>query len=340
MSPAAADPSPDMAAVEGSVPESLPSPILVCGEALFDVFPIADTATGLTLDARIGGSPFNVAMGLCRLGQTASFLGTVSTDAAGDRLMRAFADEGIDTACLCRSPARTTLSVVGLDARGIPSYAFYGEGGADRQLTPAALDRIPTRLAAVQIGSYATVVEPIASTLEALVRRQQGRSLIAYDPNVRLNVEPDVARWRHRIETMLPLTTLLKVSDEDLERLYGPRPIDDFAAEAQTAGVALVVVTRGGDGAVGWVGGERLDVPPVRVPVVDTVGAGDTFQAALLARLAEVGSLSRAALTSAGAARRAADALGFAARAAAITCSRRGADLPRRTELAPAPMPG
>jgi fructokinase len=310
------------------------APILVCGEALFDVFPTGATPTGLNLDACIGGSPFNVAMGLRRLGQPAAFFGGVSTDPAGDRLMQALADEQIDPRWVHRSPARTTLSMVALNAEGVPRYAFYGEGAADRDLPVATLDTLPARLAAIAVGSYATVVEPVASTLDALLERWHGRCVMAYDPNVRLNVEPDRETWRRRIRHWLPRATVLKVSDEDLHLLYGDRPIDDFAAEARAAGVALVVVTRGAHGARAWVGSRTLEIGPVPVSLVDTVGAGDTFQAAMLARLAELDALSLHALQDPTRALAAAEiALPFAARAAAITCSRRGADLPRRAEL-------
>ena len=309
-------------------------PILVCGEALFDVFPASSTPVGLMLDARIGGSPFNVAMGLRRLGRPAAFLGAISRDAAGERLMQALVDETIDTGAVSRTAARSTLSLVGLDAQGVASYAFYGEGGADRQLPAAALATLPPKVAAIHVGSYSTVVEPIASTLEQLIEREQGNTPIAYDPNVRLNVEPDLTTWRMRLAWMLPRCQILKVSDEDLERLYPGREVEAFAAEAVGAGVALLVVTRGADGASAWVAGEPRRVPPVEVQVVDTVGAGDTFQAALLARLSELDVLSVAGLSDTTVLRQAAaDALPFAARAAAITCSRRGADLPRRNEL-------
>jgi fructokinase len=232
-----------------------------------------------------------------------------------------------------RVDARTTLSLVGLDAQGVPSYSFYGEGCADRQLTADALASLPGRMRAIHLGSYATVVEPIASTLRALVEREHARTLIAYDPNIRLNVEPDLARWRDTLQWMLPRTHLLKISHEDLELLLPDVGMDAFARSALARGVKLVVVTRGSAGAVGWTPQTRASASTVRVELVDTVGAGDTFQAALLTWLAEHGALSAPALEALAAAD-VESALGFAARAAAITCSRRGADMPRRSELA------
>ncbi len=305
---------------------------IVCGEALFDVFATGDTPTGIGFDGRIGGSPFNVAMGLARLGQPVGFCGGIGTGFAGERLMRALADEGIDNRATARIDAPSTLSLIGLDARGVPSYAFYGHGCADRLLREAHLAAIPLEARAFHFGSYAMVVQPVATTQRALVEREHQRSVISYDPNIRANVEPDLAVWRDTLDWMLPRCHVLKVSDEDLALLYPGRGIEDFAAGALAAGTPLVVVTRGGEGVTGFTARDAVTLPSNTVAVVDTVGAGDTFQAALLTWLVENGRLSPEAIRSLDAASLRA-ALSFAARAAAITCGRRGADLPRRGEL-------
>jgi fructokinase len=306
---------------------------VVCGEALMDVFATGDTPTGVALDARVGGSPLNVAIGLARLAQPVAFLGALGTGFLGDRLLRALVEEGVDTRCVQRVDAPTTLGLVGLDVRGVPSYAFYGEGAADRQLTMAALDSLPEAARAIHVGSYAMVVEPVASTQRALVEREHARRLVSYDPNVRLNVEPDVTRWRDTLAWMLPRTHLLKISEEDLGLLYPGAEPATLAAAWLAQGLALVVVTRGGEGVLAWTHAHAVRAAAPRVTVVDTVGAGDTFQAALLTALAEGDTLDPAALGRLDETRLHA-ALDFAARAAAITCSRRGADLPRRGELA------
>ncbi|MBQ0946109.1 carbohydrate kinase [Ideonella sp. 4Y16] len=305
---------------------------VVCGEALFDVFATGDTPTGLGLDARIGGSPFNVAVGLVRLGQPTAFMGGLSTGFLGERLLRAFRDEGVDERCLARLDAPTTLSLVGVDARGVPSYSFYGDRCADRRLPASVLDTLPAETRAIHFGSYAMVVGETADTQRALVEREHTRRVIAYDPNVRLNVEPELQVWRATLDWMAARTHLLKVSDEDLGLLYPGVPLAELAQRWRGSGAAAVVVTRGGEGALAWTGAGELQAAPVRVAVVDTVGAGDTFQAAMLTALAERGALSPAGLRSLDASGWQAT-LDFAARAAAITCSRRGADLPRRAEL-------
>lgn len=308
---------------------SPPPRFVVAGEALMDVFVAGATDDGVRLDARVGGSPFNIAVGLARLGQPVAFLGGLSQDLFGERLLRRLRQEGVDTACVQRLPQPTTLSVVGVDQHGVPHYAFHGHGAADRQLADAPL---PDSAEVLQVGSYALVVPPAGPRLQAMVRREHARRLIALDPNVRLTVEPDVARWRDTLEAMLPFTHLLKISDEDATALYPGTPADTLAGHWLAQGVSLVVMTRGAKGARAWNAAGHAQAAGVPVMLVDTVGAGDAFQAALLAWLAEHGRLDAVALRGLDRAPLE-QALGFAAGAAAITCSRRGADAPRRHEL-------
>jgi sugar/nucleoside kinase (ribokinase family) len=149
---------------------------VVSGEALMDVFAVGDTPTGVQLDARIGGSPFNVAVGLARLGQSVALLAGLSSGFLGQRLMRALQDEGVLTDCVMTLDAPTTLSLIGLDDRGVPSYSFYGQGAADRSLPLSAHSLLPSSARAFHFGSYAMVVDPVAMTLRALVERECERS--------------------------------------------------------------------------------------------------------------------------------------------------------------------
>ena len=307
--------------------------IVVSGEALMDVFDAGATPTGQWLDARIGGSPLNVAIGLARLGQRVSFFGGIGRGFLGERLMQALRDEGVQTQAVVRVAAPTTLGLVGLDAEGVADYAFYGEGGADRRLALADLSIVP-EAAAYHFGSYAMVVEPVGATLRELARRAAGSgALVSYDVNVRTNVEPDIGRWRAAVQQMLPHVHLLKLSDEDLRHLHPGEDEEGCARRWLAGGPSLVVVTHGGEGARAFSAEGVVDIAPVPTKVVDTVGAGDTFQAAMLTLLAERGQLSPGAVK--GLRREGwSEVLAFAARAAAITCSRRGADLPRRAEVA------
>lgn len=297
-----------------------------------DVFVSADTPQGVVLDARVGGSPFNVAIALARLAQPVALFAGVSRDAMGERLMRSLRDEGVDTSCVCRTDAPTTLAVVGVGEGGAPSYSFMGEGGADRQLTAVQLAQLPRNVAALHVGSYGMVVEPIASTLRALVAERRGRAMISWDPNVRLAVVGDLERWRDVLTWMLPRTDLLKVSGEDLGLLLRHTSAESFAADALARGVRLVIVTLGSRGSAAWTSSAHATVSVEAIVGADTVGAGDAFQAAVLAWLAERGALTgdSVAATSRDSLR---ELLRFASQAASLTCARRGADPPHRAEL-------
>lgn len=308
--------------------------VLVCGEALYDVFIEEETPTGARLDARIGGSPFNVAVGLARMGRRSGLFAGLSTDMMGARLDRALAAEGVDRSRLVRKPELTTLAVVGLGPDGGARYAFYGQGAADRALLEADLPVLDGGGTALHFGSYTLVTEPTASAYLALARREKRRRLISLDPNLRPTVEPDLDLWRARVRAFAECADIVKVSDEDLALLHPGASDGAVAADWFGLGAVLVVITRGGEGATIFTAdGARIERPAVPTKVVDTVGAGDTFQAALLTAHAEMGGATRNDV----AARRNDDhqrAVDFAIRAAAITCSRRGADLPRRAELA------
>ncbi|MEP6503212.1 MAG: carbohydrate kinase [Betaproteobacteria bacterium] len=305
---------------------------VVAGEALMDVFTGATTPTGIALDARIGGSPLNVAFGLARMGHAVAFLGGISDGELGARLVDALRAEGVSLDAVHRSAAPTTISLIGVDAKGVPEYAFYGTGAADRTLPLAALERMPAAARVLHVGSYTMVVGETAATQRALIERVHGKVVVSYDPNLRLNVEPDLAVWRDTLEWMLPHTDVLKLSDEDLGLLYPGIDPAAFAADCLGKGAGVVALTRGGKGAFAWHASGICDVPPVKVDVIDTVGAGDTFQAGLLTRLDELGALSPEGVRGMRA-EVLLDAMRFASEAAAITCSRRGADLPRRSEM-------
>lgn len=305
---------------------------LICGEALFDLFGENTAGDGVSFDGRIGGSPFNVAMGLARLGEDAAFFGGISNDALGEKLVGKFRTEGVSERYILRSDYLTTLSVVQKDDHGSPAYTFYGENAADRMVTQADLPQFDTPPAFLHVGSYTALVEPVAGALKALIERERDHSLISFDPNIRPTVVADMSLWRSNTEALIPLTDLVKVSDEDLDLIAPGETAADVARKWLAAGAGLVVVTRGGDGASAYAPGITVECPGINVRVEDTVGAGDTFQAALLAGLGHLGVTNREALSGLEEARLR-RLLEFAVKAAAITCSRRGADLPRKSEL-------
>ena len=312
---------------------------LVCGEALFDVF-VGDERGegGLQLDARAGGSPFNVAIGLARLGSPVGFLAGLSRDPLGEQLFRRLETEGVERRYLVRSNRPTTLSLVGRTAEGTPAYTFYGADAADRRLTIADLPALPRNIIGLHFGSYSIVARPGADAFAALARREAGTRLISLDPNVRPTVEPDMRVWRRRVEVIAEIATVIKASAEDLELLWPGKSRDDVATAWLKLGVTLVVVTMGEKGAVAYSGNHFVASAGAVAKVVDTVGAGDSFQAALLHCLAAMKLSSKPKLMRITQAQMEA-LIAFASRAAAITCARRGADLPLAEELGKPPGP-
>lgn len=307
---------------------------LLCGEALYDVFVADETPSGFTLDARIGGSIFNVAVGLARLGRPAALVTGIGTDPLGERLVTELAREGVRTDLVARKDARTTLALVALDASGGARYAFYGEGAADRAVTEADLPSLEGATACV-FGCFSLLTRPSGDSFLTLARRARGGPLVALDPNIRPTVEPDMSRWRDRVEAFAACADLIKISDDDMDLLY-PGAAEETARRWLAGGTGLVAMTRGAQGVTGWLGETTVSAPAAPCDVVDTVGAGDSFLAALLAALDETGVSRRDAFTGLTA-EQATRALGFAARAAALTCARRGADSPRRRELGALP---
>ncbi len=304
---------------------------VVCGEALWDLFAV-EGDEGLTFDACIGGSPLNVAVGLSRLGQDSALFTGLSTDRLGVRIHDVLVREGVDTGLLIRMPNPTTLSLVDVGEDGSPAYAFYGEGAADRSVQTSELPVLPPDAWGVHAGSYSLAVDPVGASLLALLEREAGQRLLTLDPNVRLNVEPDVAHWRDRIEEFVARVDLVKASDEDVALLYPGAEPGEIARNWLAAGASVVIVTRGQDGAEAFGNFGQVSVPAAKVDVMDAVGAGDTFQAALIVGLAERGIRSSGPLRALGSGD-CNDLLTFAAQAAAIVCSRRGADMPTRSEV-------
>lgn len=302
---------------------------LVCGEALFDVFVQDERGEGLELAARHGGSPFNVAIGLTRLGHRAALFTGLSTDVLGRRLHALLGDEGVCLDYIVDKPDRTTLVLVALDAAGVPRYSFYGEGCADRAIVAADVPQLHDRVLGLHFASYTLVVDPTASSFFQLAQRERGRRVISLDPNVRPAVEPDMRIWRERVGQWRGLADIIKVSEEDLELLHPGIGFDDIAPLWLQAPTQLLVITRGAAGSIGYTTRGRVEASADRVDVVDTVGAGDSFQAALLSQLPD----RRALVEAAASPERVRHILQQATRAAAITCSRVGANPPYAQEL-------
>ncbi|WP_158743127.1 carbohydrate kinase [Acidisphaera sp. L21] len=311
--------------------------IIVCGEALIDMF-IAGAGSGRRSEraarAIAGGSPFNLAVGVARLGMQVGFLGAIGTDGLGDFLLGLLQAEGVDTALVKRSTRPTPLVAVSPGADGHPGYVFYATDCAYADVTLGDLPaQLPVAVEALAFGSFSMTVDPVGQTLLALAEREKDRRFISLDPNVRPALMGDPAAWRDRFARFARTASLIKLSIEDLLAAWGDdAPMDVLAANWLANGVELVVVTDGPNGATAYHRDGKIQVTGRPVDVVDTVGAGDSFHAALLAELAEGGNLRRGAVTTMGKSKLC-EVLEQAVRAASITCSRAGADLPTQADL-------
>jgi fructokinase len=306
--------------------------ILVCGEALVDLVPLGQ-GDEPTYVARAGGSSFNVAIGLGRLGVSVGFVGRLSQDLFGRMLRRRLESTGVDCRFMLEGDEPSTVAIVHLEAGAEPVYAFHGDRTADRLLRVEDLPAtLPAETNALHFGSISMVREPAASAFEALMRREKGRRVLSLDPNVRPSLVGERRAYVARLEGWVSLADVVKVSRADLAWLYPSTAPDTVAAAWLRRGPGIVVVTRGRDGACALAASGRVDIAGVTVPVWDTVGAGDAFTSGLLAWLQEAGWLDRTRLRAipADALRR---GLAFANRAAAITCTRAGAQPPTRTEM-------
>jgi fructokinase len=305
---------------------ALDGAVVVSGEALIDLVLARDGS----LAGHPGGGPYNVARTIGRLEQPVAYLGRLSTDGFGTRLRLELEADGVFLDSVVATDAPTTLALAELDPTGAAQYHFYEAGTSAPGLTlEAASAALPERLAVFYLGTLGLVFEPMATTLEALVARIDDGTLVALDPNCRPTMIPDPAAFRGRLKRLLARTDVLKASEDDLAWIApGQDPV--AAARALLGGDhALALVTLGGDGALAVTRERTIDVRSPTVAVVDTIGAGDAFMGAFLARWRELG-LGRADLHRLPEIEQAAT---FACRVAAITCSRAGADPPRLAEL-------
>lgn len=300
--------------------------VLVVGEALIDVVRGRDGSVA----EHVGGSPANVALGLGRLGRGVDLLTWIGRDPRGRRIVEHLAASGAAVVPGSDGAERTSVAVAHLADDGGATYEF--------DLTwqvPASWTAPAGAPLAVHTGSIGAVLAPGGADVARILAAHRASATITYDPNLRPSLMPPPEVTRPVVEALVAIADVVKLSDEDLAWLAPEDPLGLAERWAQ-AGPALVVVTRGGEGALAWTArGERIDVPPVRVPVADTVGAGDSFMAGLIDGLWSAGLLgpdARSDLHAVGAGTVRA-LLERCARIAAITVSRPGADPPTAAEL-------
>jgi fructokinase len=298
--------------------------IWVCGEVLVDLIPVAGSAERVGV---IGGGPENTAIALARLGHRVEFIDGISTDKWGVAAKSELDADGVGTRFCKFSDKPTSQAIVSLDESGSASYEFVIDGTATFDFSAFWLpDPYKHKPIALHIGTLVTVVEPAASVLFDWALQVSELAPIIFDPNIRPAVIGDLEKYRGQVEKWVGISSVVKVSYEDLNWLY---PGEDHMAIANrwiADGVSVVVITKGADGLVGVTAEGVVTVPGVKVEVIDTIGAGDTVGAVITEAVKTVGlhELHGAALLV---------TLEKAARAAAMTCTRKGAQPPTAKEL-------
>lgn len=307
--------------------------VTVIGECVADALPAGGPAAPGELALRVlpGGGPANTAVALGRLGTPVRFAGRLSDDTFG-RLFRAqLTGSGVDLDDCPRAAEPSTLAVAELDEHGSAGWTFHAEGTADWQWTAAELSAVDLRgTSCVHGGSLTLVRAPGAVAVEEFLARAASGATVSLDPNVRPRLVPP-AVYRERLARWCALTDILRVSEEDLRTLRPGAAPEQVCDEWHAAGVRLVVVTLGAQGALVSLDGERATVPGVRVRVVDTVAAGDSFTGGFLHHLGSAGllggRLDRLTLTDAVA------AATLGTRVAALTCTVPGPNPPWADQL-------
>jgi fructokinase len=308
--------------------EPLVSRILVTGETILDMAP----APGRLYEPAPGGSAFNTARALGALGADVSFAGAISRDAWGARFRTALLQANVNCALLRESDRPMPLALVSPEGASGPAFTLYLEDTAHADAeAPGAL---PERIAHLHVSSFHACTPPTGDSVLALMKAAKGRASVSFDPNVRPGVLPARAQAVALIEARARLSDIVKASAQDMDWLYPDTDPLLAMARWSALGPSLAILTQGPDGATAFANGARVSVPAQPVAVVDTVGAGDAFTAALLAEMAREGALGPAFTPPE--ADKLACWLAFSAAAASWTCGRRGAQAPARADL-PAP---
>jgi len=306
--------------------------LMTSGDALIDFVPTRNADGREAVMPAVGGSCLNVAIGLARLGAPTGFVGGISTDLFGRMIADHAAASNVELDLATRSDHQTTLAFVRIVA-GESHYAFYDAETATREWTYRR-GTIPfDRVEALHVGSTTLVNDQGAAETTALIADARASSTISFDPNCRPNLVKDKPAYLARMAAFAAKADLIKMSDVDFAYLFGDEPYRQRATALLGQGASLVVITRGNDGAMAWhAGAGQIEVAAPEVEVADTIGAGDSFQAALLFALHKQGRIARQTLKGIGAdeLRR---ALSFAANCAGLTCTRPGADPPWGHEI-------
>jgi fructokinase len=307
--------------------------ILCCGEALIDMIPTPTVAGPEGFVPHSGGAVFNTAIALGRLGVQTGMLTGLSSDLFGRQLAESLKASHVDTSHVILSDRPTTLAFVRL-VDGHASYCFFDENSAGRMLTEMDFPALSDEVSSLFFGGISLACEPAAEGYAGLLEREATDRAVMVDPNIRPRFIKDIDGYRARLDAMLSRADIVKVSDEDLNWLQpAPLSLREKVAVLLEKGPSVVILTRGGEGATGFLAdGREVQVAAERVEIMDTVGAGDTFNAGFLAKLSELGCLTKPQLSGLSE-NTLQQAIEHGAKVAAVTVSRAGANPPWAGEL-------
>jgi fructokinase len=309
--------------------------LLSCGDALVDFLPVKSVDGRDAAVPVAGGSCLNIAVGMARLGAPTGFVGGISTDLFGRMIADHAHMSQVDLRYATRSEHQTTLAFVRHIA-GEPHYVFYDEATASRNWIYRRGSIPFDEIEAIHVGSTTLANDNGAAQALAMIEDAGGSTTISFDPNCRPNLVSHKVRYVDQMNAFAAAAKIVRMSDVDFEFLYGGSDYGERAKSLIAAGASLIVVTRGIKGAQAWHREAGLvEVQAPAIDVVDTIGAGDSFQAALLFALRAIGRIKTSALAqmNSGELRR---ALSFASMCAAFTCGHAGADPPRQSDVGPA----
>jgi len=304
--------------------------IISLGEALIDFISQKD----LTFEGFPGGSPMNTSVAIARLGIPCQFLGRISNDMFGCRLIDHLKDNSVGTDMVIRTDDPTTLSFVQKKEDGQAKYAFFANGTADKNVSLEDLSNIeiPFEAKILHFGSISLSMEPCGSAITEFLLKTSNNFMLSFDPNIRPSLVPDKNKYINRFQKLCEISSILKLSDEDLLWLYPELDTDTAINVLFGYGVSLIALTTGKTGALLITKANRISSHLYDLPVADTIGAGDTFHGAMLSYLYRnnwidrdrLNNLTKEQLTDIG---------NYANKAAGINCSRSGANPPTANEM-------
>ena len=307
--------------------------IICCGESLIDMISIANAGNESVFSGLTGGAIFNTSIALGRLDVPVGLISGVSTDLFGKKITKDLTDSNVNIKLLIRNEKPTTLAFVDVKD-GQANYTFYDENSAGNSIHYSDFPNIPKIATTLCFGGISLCTEPAASAYEKLFIQEIKNKVLFLDPNIRSTFISDEISYRKRLNKMISSSDILKVSDEDLDWIVtSGSNINEKIEKLHNLGAKLIIVTKGAEGVAAYVKNKKvINLPAQEVNVIDTVGAGDTFNAGFLAKLSNLKLLSKSNVKNLSS-KHISMALEYGIKAASITVSRKGANPPLLSEI-------